>query len=582
MSLKVAELYADLGLDMRGFDRKLAGLDHQTARTGGRFGALGTMVKAAFAGAAAYGVYGLGRSILTLNADMEQNQVAFKTMLGSGEKAKAFLGDLQKFAASTPFEFTELTTVSKRMMALGFASKEVVPDLTTVGNAVSALGGGTDAIHRVMTALGQMRMKGKVSAEEMMQLTENSIPAWDYLSKAIGKSKAETMKLAEQGKISGEQGVGAILEMMAADPRFEGMMAKQSKTLAGQWSNLMDSLKQGATQLMPIVLPLAKTVTGLLVTALQAAQPYLQAFGDWFTANGPGIAEQMRTMWAVVGPVLRAVATYFGKQLRAAMPMIRELLDELVATVESVVGCIREHWRTIGPVVMAVWRIVESMVKASLKVIANVIGVVMAVIRGDWGDAWNHVKKILRAAWEGIKTVVRNALSALKTILTGLGGKILDWIGDLGGLLKDAGEAIIQGLLDGIKGKFEDVKDFVTGIGDWIGDHKGPLDYDRRLLVPHGQAIIGGLMAGIDSQLGALYAQVGGIGPRLGVNVMPQVAFAGTAALGASPAASRPRIIIDARGSIFGADAEVAIARMARRGEEELFSIDTRTSGGGW
>ncbi len=524
MGLKVAELYADLGLDTHGFDRKLAGLDDQTARTGGRFGALGTMVKAAFAGAAAYGVYNLGKSIITLSADMEQNKVAFTTMLGSGEKAKAFLGDLQRFAASTPFEFTELTTVSKRMMALGFASKEVVPDLTTVGNAVSALGGGTEAIDRVMTALGQMRMKGKVSAEEMMQLTENSIPAWDYLSKAIGKSKAETMKLAEQGKITGEHGVGAILKMMAADPRFEGMMAKQSKTLAGQWSNLMDSLKQGATQLMPIVLPLAKAVTGLLVTALQAAQPYLQAFGDWFTANGPGIAEQMRKMWAVVSPVLRAIATYLGKQLRAAMPMLKELFNELVATVKSVVGFIRKHWDTIGPVVKDVWRIVEAIVKTALKIIANVIGLVMALIRGDWGDAWNHIKGILKAAWEGIKEGVRSALDALKRILSGLAGKVLGWIGDLGGVLYDAGKALIEGLWNGIKDKWEDVKEFFGGIGSWIKDHKGPLDYDRRLLVPAGEAIMQGLQAGMAAQLPDLARFLTGLSGGLSLAVTPAAA----------------------------------------------------------
>ena len=56
----------------------------------------------------------------------------------------------------------------------------------------------------------------------------------------------------------------------------------------------------------------------------------------------------------------------------------------------------------------------------------------------------------------------------------------------------------MQGLLDGISGAFESVKDFVSGIGQWIAEHKGPKAYDLALLIPNGQWIMQSLAKGLE------------------------------------------------------------------------------------
>jgi hypothetical protein len=61
---------------------------------------------------------GLGKEAVLMADKLHQSKIAFTTMLGSGEKAGAFLRDLQAFAAATPFEFPELVTASKKMLAL--------------------------------------------------------------------------------------------------------------------------------------------------------------------------------------------------------------------------------------------------------------------------------------------------------------------------------------------------------------------------------------------------------------------------------------------------------------------------------
>jgi len=64
-------------------------------------------------------------------------------MLGSGRKGRSLLSDMAEFAAKTPFEFPELLDASKRMLAYGFAAKDVLPTMEAVGNASAAVGLGT-------------------------------------------------------------------------------------------------------------------------------------------------------------------------------------------------------------------------------------------------------------------------------------------------------------------------------------------------------------------------------------------------------------------------------------------------------
>jgi tape measure domain-containing protein len=217
----------------RDMDRSLAGLNRSFA----------------LAGAAASAAFGLAaKAGMDFNSKMQQADISFTTMLGSAQKAKVLLSDLQQFAAKTPFEFPELADASKKMLAFGFAAEKIMPTLKAVGDAAAGLGGGSEAVQRIITALGQMQAKSKVSAEEMLQLTEAGIPAWDILAKAIGKSTAETMKLAEKGVIPASAAVDALVKGMGE--RFPDMMDKQAKSFSGLMSTLKDTANMAFGQVM--------------------------------------------------------------------------------------------------------------------------------------------------------------------------------------------------------------------------------------------------------------------------------------------------------------------------------------------
>lgn len=179
------------------------------------------------------------------NAWLETTKIGLDTLLGSAEKAQEHLDLLAAFAERTPFQFQDLVKASQRMQAYGFEASRVVPIMRDVGDAVSSTGDiSKEVFDGIIVALGQMRAKGKVSAEEMEQLAERGIPAWELLAKAIGKSVAETRRLSEAGRLRGGPAVDAMLEQIRL--RYGGQMSKLNNTLTGRMSNLEDIRQRAA------------------------------------------------------------------------------------------------------------------------------------------------------------------------------------------------------------------------------------------------------------------------------------------------------------------------------------------------
>lgn len=202
---------------------------------------LGTLSSARLGGvgAVAAGFLTAAKAGIQYRDTLEKLNRSFLTLTGSQEAAARHLKDLHAFAAATPFEFEETARASQRFQAMGVAAKEVVPYLTAVGNAVAKTGQGSEAIDRVSLALAQVSARGKVSAQEMNQLANSLVDGWGPVQVELGKTRAEVMKMAEEGNISAETFLRAFRKA------HEGgrAMQDQMNTLSGALSTLKDTGK---------------------------------------------------------------------------------------------------------------------------------------------------------------------------------------------------------------------------------------------------------------------------------------------------------------------------------------------------
>lgn len=239
---EVARLQVVIGARINEFNKEMGALQKNVKRTfasdnlGINKGALGVIAGVGVALGA------LGVASVKAAGQMEQTRIAFTTLLKDGEKAKSFLSELEKFAASTPFELPGVLDASKRLLAFGFSAEQVIPILTAVGDSAAALGIGEEGIQRLTLAIGQMQAKGKVSAEEMLQLAEAGVPAWEMLANKIGTDIPTAMDKASKGQISAAEGIQAVISGM--NSKFGGMMEQQAQTVNGIMSNIQDSVTQ--------------------------------------------------------------------------------------------------------------------------------------------------------------------------------------------------------------------------------------------------------------------------------------------------------------------------------------------------
>ena len=195
--------------------------------------------------ALAVGAGALGVQAVKLASSMEVNRLAFETMLGSGEKAKGMLTELSAFAEKTPFEFDSLVNSAKRMLGLGIAADQVLPQLKVVGDAVAAVGGNSESVDSITNAFAKMQASGFISAEQMNRLTDAGIPGWQLLSKVLSEAAGNTvtvgeaMKMAEAKSINATTAITGMMSEMST--RYGGAMDKMSGTNTGIWSNIHDT-----------------------------------------------------------------------------------------------------------------------------------------------------------------------------------------------------------------------------------------------------------------------------------------------------------------------------------------------------
>lgn len=283
-----------------------------------------TATAAAFTGlgAAAAGVAGFG---VKLNADAEQTQVAFETLLGSADKATAFLDDLRQFSAATPFEFPELATSSQKLLAFGFQAQQIIPIMTSIGDAVGALGGTAADVDRVVMAMGQMQAKGKASNEELLQMAELGIPVYKILGDAFGKTTGEIQDMVSRGLVPAGAAIDALTKGM--EQTFGGAMADQSATFNGLLSTLKDN---AGLALQAFSGPLFNQAKGAL-EALGAAVSS-PAFQQFAAQLGQQLGSAIASLTAALQPATNA-AIAFGQALAAGQNPLQALfaaLDQLL------------------------------------------------------------------------------------------------------------------------------------------------------------------------------------------------------------------------------------------------------------
>lgn len=197
------------------------------------------MTRAAAAFGAGFTAKELISNIAQVRGEFQQLEVAFKTMLGSEDKANALMQQLVKTAATTPFDLQGVANGAKQLLAYGENVENVNDDLIRLGNIAA---GFSQPLGDIVYLYGTTMTQGRLYTADLNQFTGRGIPMIRELAKVFGVAEGEVRSLVEAGKVGFPEVQKVIQNLTNEGGMFYNLMQEQSKTITGQISNIEDAV----------------------------------------------------------------------------------------------------------------------------------------------------------------------------------------------------------------------------------------------------------------------------------------------------------------------------------------------------
>lgn len=484
---------------------------------------VGGAVAAAGVGAAAYALAGFVKDAAAEQVGIAQLQTAIGNLSDAHKGAAASVEDLVR-----------------QREKLAFADDDIRASLALL---IPATGDYQEAVDKQRIAMDVARGTGMdlaTASRLVAKINDESVTAFQRYGVTIAKGSTETEALA------------------AIQAKFSGQSEAYANTAAGKWElfgNQMDNIKESiGGALLPVVTQLGASLGDFLLRhqadidkfsdALAKKIPEaIAAIKQGFDQARPALEfafETMRSGFEAMRPALEWIVnnkialvgtfTALGVAMILAFTPVTLPILAVVAAIGGllfVVGLVRDHWdeikrvtvdtwdairdavvdrlgflrglfefafRYYSAVVFMVFETIKNDVTTAINVVRDIIAIVMALIHGDWGAAWDGVKALVGDVWNGIIADIGIKLDFLKAMMS-LAWDVIKYVAAAGwNGIKDLAGELWGGIRDAI---VEPVKEII----DWI---------QRIIDKAHDLANIGGLAGKLLGKAADLIGFAGG------------------------------------------------------------------------
>ena len=343
-------------------------------------------------------------AVKEFSSELEYTRMVYSTLFGDVALAEEFIRVLKDFSSTSPFSFEDASKAAQQLAAYGIQYKNLMYMMKGVMSAAT-MQGNAEALSSVSRALGQIYTKGTLKAQEMLQLTEAGIPAYEILQEKLGLTAAQLADLGNQG-IDAATAINALVDGLTE--RYGKVLDYASMTMVGIISNIKDNFVMLMQEVMSPAFVAIKRGLGVICDALTKLYQISSKLGtggvfeelvpDYLQDDVRQLVVAIQELWGVI----KNLATSAIPLLNASFGAHVDVLTTLVRVASLVGGTISlmlQHFLGTQQSVVSLTNALATAIKAWL-LFKSAMMIVSAV----------------KAAIDGIRSIV-SALRVLSAML---------------------------------------------------------------------------------------------------------------------------------------------------------------------
>ena len=358
-------------------------------------------------------IVALGTVGINYNAQMEQYRTMFTTLTGSAEEADRIIQQLQADAQKSPFDSASLIQANQYLISAGVSADEARTMINSLGDAVSATGGGSAELERMAQNLQQIKNVGKATSQDIKQFANAGINIYGLLAEATGKTVEEVKDM----DVTYEELTKAFQMASSEGGKYYGAMEAQGQTLNGSLNAtkesiqmLLGSITESAMPIIVQVLQKVQEVINYLMNLDDGTKQMILTIATIVATMGPAlviigkIISGIGSVIGAVGSIHGAITTLFGWISGTMLPwltgtLIPWITGSLVPILTNPVTL------AIGAVIAAgvlLWKNWDTIKQKGSELLSNIT------------DTFNDIKKAISDKINSAKETVHDAIEKIK------------------------------------------------------------------------------------------------------------------------------------------------------------------------
>lgn len=410
----------DLG---KGAKQAAQGMREAKSETDALASSLGKL-KGMIAGAFTLGaITSFGKKALEASANMEVFKKGLSFTLGSEGEADKLIASMQQIGEASAYDTTQLLPLARQWVNIGNSADEASSKMKKIVDLGSAYGMQTEQIQAANLALTQMSMAGKIGAQDMMQLINAGVPAWQLLADKMGLSVAEVRELSQEGAL-GEEAIGTLWD--AITEKTQGAADTMGNTLMAKFSNMQESITNSMSGIGDIIsrgLDL-KDVLSDLGAQTEAFKQHINNIRE--AAKQVGVQQAIVDELAKISPEASRAADGVMNAFSGIKKTITENKDAIKLVTEAVVifgGTIA----LINGIQSGFAALKGAVLAVNAAVMANPTVIIAAAIVAALVLVYTHWDEI-KAVVMSVAQTVSNKCSEIKSAIEEKIGGAIDWV----------------------------------------------------------------------------------------------------------------------------------------------------------